>query len=157
MNSKIKITETTDTALLTSLNQEVQDLHAIMYPSIFKRFNETTIEMAMRKLVSNPDTKCHLATFGTDICGYMITYIRNYPETAFTFARQSLYIDQIAILEAYRNKGVATELLNFAEKMAIYSNIRRIELDHWTDNTPAAKFFRKKGFTLYREQLMKEV
>jgi ribosomal protein S18 acetylase RimI-like enzyme len=87
----------------------------------------------------------------------MITYTRDYPETAFTYSRKSLYIDQIAVLQGFRNKGVGKTLLNFAHNMALYSGLRRIELDHWTSNMPAASFFRKNGFTLYREMLMKEL
>lgn len=153
----IKITETADPVLLTQLNREVQNLHAAMHPQIFKKHEQTAIEMAMRQIVSTKDCKCYLASNGTDICGYMITIIREYPETAFTYARKSLYIDQIAVLEGFRNRGVGKILLDHARHLAIYSGLRRIELDHWSSNTPAATFFRKHGFKLYREMLMKEI
>ena len=153
----IKITETADPVLLTQLNREVQNLHATMHPHIFKRHDEAAIEMAMRKIVTTGGCKCYIASDGASICGYMITMVRDYPETAFTFSRKSLYIDQIAVMEGFRNKGVGKILLDYALNMAIYSGLRRIELDHWTSNIPAASFFRKHGFTLYREMLMKEI
>ncbi|MCC6817977.1 MAG: GNAT family N-acetyltransferase [Bacteroidia bacterium] len=154
---KIKITETADPLLLTQLNKEVQNLHATMQPHIFKPFDEQAIEMAMRKIVSTPNNKCHIASIGSEICGYMISYIREYPETAFTISRKSLYIDQIAVIAGQRNKGIGKALLKYAYHMAIYANIRRIELDHWTSNSPASQFFKNNGFSLYREMLMKEM
>lgn len=153
----IKITETADPILLTKLNKEVQNLHAAMYPNIFKRFDEQTVELSMRKIVASPNTKCHIANVGSEICAYMITYVKEYPETAFTYARKSLYIDQIAILEGFRKKGIAKQLLNYIHNMALYSGLRRIEVDHWSNNTPASEFFRKNGYQKYREMLMFEL
>lgn len=153
----IKITETADPLLLCRLNQEIQNLHAAMYPHIFKKFDENSIELAMRNIVSMPQSKCHIATLGSQIAGYMITIIREYPETAFTYGRKSLYIDQIAVLQSFRQKGVGKALLDYAYNMALYSGLRRIELDHWSNNTAAAKFFRKNGFNIYREMLKKDI
>lgn len=128
-----------------------------MYPDIFKRYEADAIEMTMRKIVASKSFKCHIATMGSDICGYMITYVKDYPETAFTLARKSLYIDQVAILDGFRRKGAGQAMVDFAVRMAVYSNIRYIEADHWTINSPAANFFMKNGFTPYREMLMKKI
>lgn len=157
MNRKISITETADPVLLASLNREVQTLHSMMYPEIFKPFEMENIELAMRKIVTTKGCKCYIATHIDEICGYVITYIREYPETAFTFSRKSIYIDQLSVVDKFRNTGVGKQLLNHVYNMALYSGIRRIELDHWSANTPAGKFFRKNGFEIYREMLMKEV
>lgn len=153
----IKITETADPLLLTKLNKDVQNLHATMYPGIFKRFDEAAVEMSMRAVMGSNSCKCFIATYGTEIGGYMITYIREYPETAFTYPRKSLYIDHLAVLGGFRNKGLGKSMMDYAHNLALYSGLRRIEVDHWSANTIAAEFFRKQGYRIYREMLMKEI
>jgi ribosomal protein S18 acetylase RimI-like enzyme len=70
---------------------------------------------------------------------------------------RSIYIDQIAVLSQYQMTGAGRLLMEQAEKLAKEHSITHLTLEHWTDNTIAASYFRKKGFAPYRERLMKTI
>jgi diamine N-acetyltransferase len=156
LNDMITLQTTTDHRLIAQLNEEVQQLHVRLHPKVFKPYDKSSIETALEKMMTNPDCYAFVAKLGEIPVGYLVMMVKRIPESAFTFARESLYIDQIGVLSNYRKTGVGSILLEKAEQFAKELGISRIELDHWTTNTVAAAYFRSKGYTLYREQLSKQ-
>ena len=153
----IEITETNDYRLIAQLNVEVQNLHAQLHPALFKPHNIVEIEKALAAFLSDPNCKTYLAHFNGIPIGYALFFIREINENAFHYQLKSLYIDQIAVLSKYQQTGAGKLLLEQAELLAKANGIQRIELDHWSSNTVAAAYFRKRGFTLCKERLLKEL
>ncbi|ASS47686.1 MAG: hypothetical protein A3D31_17830 [Candidatus Fluviicola riflensis] len=153
----ITLQPTEDYKLIAELNEEVQELHASLYPNVFKPYNNVTIEHALRKMISGLNCYAFLAFQDGTPIGYMILLVKEQPENAFTFARESLYIDQICVLNEYQRTGVGSLMMERAERLAKELDMNRVELDHWTANTVSAAYFRNRGYTLYREQLYKEI
>lgn len=153
----ITLQPTDDYRLIAELNKEVQDLHARLFPQVFKPYDETSTEHALKKMINNLNCYAFVAFQDGTPIGYMVLLIKEQPENAFMFARESLHIDQIGVLSAYQKTGAGSLLIERAERLAKELDLTRVELDHWTANTIAAAFFRKRGYALYREQLFKEV
>lgn len=153
----ITLQPTDDYRLIASLNEEVQELHARLYPQIFKPYNDVGIEHALKKMIGGLNCYAFVAFQDETPIGYMVLLIKEQPESAFTFARESLYIDQIGVLSEYQKTGVGSLMMERAERLAKELDMNRVELDHWTANTVAADYFRTRGYTMYREQLFKEV
>lgn len=153
----ITLQATADHGLIAQLNEEVQQLHVRLHPEVFKPYDKSSIAPALEKMMANPDCYAFVASLGEIPVGYLVMMVKRIPESAFTFARESLYIDQIGVLNDHRKTGVGSSLLEKAEQFAKELGISRIELDHWTMNTVAATYFRSKGYTLYREQLSKQI
>jgi diamine N-acetyltransferase len=89
--------------------------------------------------------------------GYAWIEIRNYPENAFKKAYPSVYVHQISISESHRKKGYGSKLMEEIYHIAKTNHIDMIELDYWCDNHSAKEFYKKQGFTKYREFVYKEV
>jgi RimJ/RimL family protein N-acetyltransferase len=53
---------------------------------------------------------------------------------------------EIYILPEFRKMGVATKLLKAGLKKAKILKIKRIELEVWSNNTPAIRLYKKLGF-----------
>ena len=67
------------------------------------------------------------------------------------FANGSWVLDEgellnIAVLENYRNMGIAGELFNFLEKYLKEKKVRKIFLEVREKNLPAISFYEKHGF-----------
>lgn len=153
----ITLQPTDDYRLIAELNDEVQELHARLFPQVFKPYDEASVEHALKKMINNLNCYAFVAFQDGTPIGYMVLLIKEQPENAFMFARESLYIDQIGVLSAYQKTGVGSLMMEQAERLAKELDLTRVELDHWTANITAAAFFRKRGYALYREQLFKEV
>ncbi len=52
----------------------------------------------------------------------------------------------VGVLEDHKRQGIATKLIQFAEKWAKEKGIKRLELTVVTQNKPAVTLFRKTGF-----------
>ena len=57
------------------------------------------------------------------------------------------YIDDIVVKSTYQNQGIATALFKYVEQMALKEGIDRIELDVWSFNEKAIRFYQKMGYT----------
>lgn len=153
----ITLQPTDDYLLIAELNEEVQELHARLFPQVFKPYDEASVEHALKKMINNLNCYAFVAFQDGTPIGYMVLLIKEQPENAFMFARESLYIDQIGVLSAYQKTGVGSLMMEQAERLAKELDLTRVELDHWTANTVAAAYFRNRGYTLYREQLSKQI
>jgi diamine N-acetyltransferase len=151
----IEIKATEDHELLASLNGEVQELHHHLYPQIFKPFNKAAVAEALRTFLENKSCTAFIAWDGSVAVGYMIVFLRSSGDNAFHYDVRTLYVDQIGVLSEHRNKGVGNLLLKKAEELAAEVNAQRLELDHWSANTVAATFFRRKGYVNCKERLWK--
>jgi GNAT superfamily N-acetyltransferase len=59
-----------------------------------------------------------------------------------------IYIDDLCTLEAYRGKGLASQLLEYVKAIAIAENKDTVELDTGFDNNTGQKLYLKSGFKL---------
>ncbi len=153
----ISIVETKDYKLISELNSGVQNLHAKMHPEMFKTFDKVAMEEALKNFLSDSNCKCFMAKKGNVNIGYVLCYIKELKENAFHYNIKTIYIDQIAVVESYQKTGAGKLLMEQVEKLAKENAINKIELDHWSSNVIAAKYFRKHGYSLYKERLFKLV
>ena len=74
-----------------------------------------------------------------------------------TKATKSIWIDEIIIDNDYKKKGYGKMLITEVTKFAEKNNCKRIELNCWSFNRSALKFYEKTGFIQQRIVFEKEV
>lgn len=153
----ITIAETKDHKLIARLSEEVCNLHAALHPKIFKVHDQAAMEKAFETFFADPNCRVFVAKHDDVEIGYAVFLIKEAEETDFLHKRKLLFIDQICVLEKYQRTGAGKLLMEQAEKLAKENSIERITLDHWTSNVEAASYFRKRGYSPYREMLFKTV
>lgn len=72
-----------------------------------------------------------------------------------TVDRLSYYISTIVIDPEFRRRGLATDLLCFAEQKARETGCKMISLDMEKDNEPAVALYKALGFCIVREYTLK--
>ncbi|TSJ47992.1 GNAT family N-acetyltransferase [Fluviicola chungangensis] len=149
------ITETKDFKRIAELNADVQNLHAKLYPEIFKPFNRIEMEKALENFLSDPNCFSYIVELNNVAIGSAVFFVKEAKENAFHYTIRTLYIDQISVLPEHQKTGAGKMLMQKAEQLARENSIKKIELDHWTANKVAATYFRKNGYMLYRERLFK--
>lgn len=154
---KIEITQNNDFDTIASMVEEVQNLHAQLYPTIYKSYQYMEIKYAMEKFLADENNQLWVAQLDDKPVGYLFLMLKHIAENAFYFSHKILHIDQLSVLTPYQHIGVGSMLINKAESIAIEMSITRIELDYLHLNTKAASFFKRKGFEPYRAKLYKTV
>lgn len=153
----IEILEVKEFGRIAHLVEEVQNLHANLYPTIYKPFQLQEMARVMEKMLSDETCVVLLAIENNVTLGYLLAFVKDIPETAFYYPYRLVHIDQLSVSKKHHHKGIGTLLLNKIEEKAQGLSISRLELDHLNSNTTAATFFKSKGFLPYRHKLVKQL
>ena len=151
----VEIQTTHDYQELARLNESVQTWHHQHYPDEFKSYNRSEVESAFENLLQGKNVFAFLAKAEGEAVGYILGYIRTRPDSAFQYEKRIFNIDQIAVLESYRKSGVGQQLLEVALGLAEEKGISEVQLDHWSGNELAERFFSKHGFIYFNHRMRK--
>lgn len=153
----MQIEEASDSEIITKLNRDVQELHFSLYPDRFKPFDFNTINEFFKRVMENPKNIFLIIKDNDQYLGYAWLEIREYQESAFTKSSKSVFVHHLSILKVHQNKGYGLSLMDRIYEIAEINRISRVELDYWSDNEIAKKFYEKNEFNRYREFVFKEL
>jgi ribosomal protein S18 acetylase RimI-like enzyme len=135
-----------DAETLAELNEHVHRLHLQHAPAFFSEPTREAAAAAFGVLLARDDTRAFIASVDDGAVGYVLVVTYERPASAFSPARRTLYIDQIAVAPGARRRGVGRELVGAALGWARAASINDIEVDTWAFNTAAQAFFTSFGF-----------
>ena len=130
------------------------------YEKLDKPTNDAKERLKIDLLGPMPRAAAYLAEYEGTVVGYAITL---FTYSSF-LALPTLFIEDIFILEEYRNKGIGTEFYKFCAKLTLEEGCGRMEWVVLDWNKPAIDFYKKLGaeqitmwlpFRMTREQLLK--
>ena len=153
----MKISRTFDADTIAILNQSVHQLHVELYPQHFQTYDFHQVHEFFKKVMKDDRFIFLLAEDEGQHVGLAWLEIKQYSETVFKKAYESIYVHQINIAEPYKNKGFGSSLMKEIYSIAREKEITTIELDYWNDNTIAESFYEKEGFVTYRKMAYKEL
>lgn len=153
----MQIIQTKDYEIIARLNQHVHKVHSALYPDYFKEYDFVSIRDFFKDIIDNPKFIFLLIEDNGENMGYVWIEIKQYTENPFVKAYRSVFVHQISMFEAHRNKGYGSRLMEQVYLLAREQGIQKIELDYWSDNKMAGGFYRKQGFIKYREFVYKDL
>lgn len=82
-----------------------------------------------------------------------VNYIEptEYENLSWESKDKAMVIHRMAVNANYRQQGVATKLMNFAEELALENNVVYLKTDTYSINTKMNSLFKKCGFNLVGE------
>ena len=104
--------------------------------------------------IEDPSKLIIVAEENKKIIGYLYGIIKPNDETyKYIIAKlDALYIDS-----NFRNKGIATSLIEYFKKWTKTQNVNKIEVNVWSNNTKAKSLYEKNGFQTTSETLTMDV
>lgn len=155
---KIRLANKTDADIISSLNNEVQRIHANALPQIFKQPSKDTYASSeFIKIIQKPDNFIFICYDSDEPVGYIFVEIINYPETSYQYSMYVLYIQHISVKQSHRGKGIGKALIQHVNNLARERKISLIMLDLWSFNINAREFFNKNGFSVFNEKMWMKV
>lgn len=135
------------------LREAVNELHAQGRPDIFRSdFCDELRDHVYRVFeADNADVVVALAD-GT-VAGFAMVQYIDRPESPYLCARRFYHVEEFGVDAAYRRRGIATALMEFCRREAAEKGFDRLELDVWTFNDGAMKFYESLGFQTYRRYM----
>lgn len=91
-----------------------------------------------------------VAEENNQIVGYLYGIIKSTDET---YKYKIAKLDALYVLTDYRNRKIATSLIEYFKKWAISRNVDKIEVNVWSNNIKAKKLYEKANFKTTSETL----
>jgi len=143
-----------DAVLLSSLNADVQAIHAQAMPWWFKPPGpETFPPAAAAALLARAENLVFLAEVGSEPAGYAYAEVLQRPENPFRYAYQMVYLHHLSVRPAWRRRGIGEALVEAVRAAAAERGITLLGLDVWSFNSAVRAFFRRQGFATYNERM----
>jgi diamine N-acetyltransferase len=150
MTLRVRRASADDAAVISSLNADVQALHAAGFPERFKPPNAKTFPPdEVAALLKQPGTLAFIADIDSAPAGYAYAETIAQPETSLRHAYRMVHLHHISV----RRRGVGAALLAAVRAAANDAGIALLTLDVWIFNNAARAFFARNGFTAYNERL----
>jgi ribosomal protein S18 acetylase RimI-like enzyme len=153
----IRAATTGDLEIIVALNAFVQRHHAQALPGIFKLPIDSgpTVD-AFRAILEDPASVVLMAQDARargEPVGCLYAEIQDRPASWVRLESQVFCIQHLVVAPKRRRQGVGTALLSEALSVARRRGIKRVELDVWSFNSEARRFWSKHGFEVIRERM----
>ena len=149
----IRFAEKEDLENVNKLRKQVNDLHTAGKPEIFKPGFSKELSDHIYTIFADPRQKIVVYEIDGAIRSFAVINHITKPENPFMYVRDYLDIDEFCVDEAFRRKGLATEMIAFIRDYAKAEGFDRLELNMWEFNRDALEFYEAVGFNTYRRYL----
>jgi GNAT superfamily N-acetyltransferase len=146
MSTTVRAAVLGDEELLAVLNGLVHELHVANRPEEFKPTRAENVSAWFRSLLEKPTVLIWIAEEDGVPVGYGLAFLHERAENPFCPARRGCEVDQIAVDDKRRRRGIARTLIQrvFAEVRG--RGIRDVETSSWSFNEAAHHAFTRLGF-----------
>ena len=133
------------------LLREVHEEHRNRLPYRFKPFDRTAAREGQRNLLSRAGAQMFVARAEGVCVGYALVCERVREENAFRYASRSLVVDQMAVPNTHRRKGIGSLLMDRVRSEAARRAVQRVEFTVYSDNEGARRFYETQGFGRFQD------
>jgi shikimate dehydrogenase len=151
---QVRLATPADAELISSLNSDVQQLHADVLPHIFKPpTDESWPPAAVGVLMASPDHTFWVATCDDAPAGYLYAQRRTSPASSSKHEQSFLYIHHLSVKPHFQQRGCGEQLVAAAKTFAQMERLPELILDTWAFNEKAQRFFAQQGFETFNYRM----
>jgi diamine N-acetyltransferase len=145
-----------DCAGMCALLAAVDELHHLNVPWLFRRPSaEPRPKEFFEQLLRGPDSTVLVAEAREQLVGVATAWLRDAPDFAVFVTQRWAVLDNIAVSEAWRRRGVGTALTREAERWAHSRGAKWLELGVYEFNDSARSFYQALGYAPVSTKLRK--
>lgn len=150
---EIRTATPNDIEPLKAIQREIQQLHVAAHPEIFRPASDEELSEVMRKIIADPEQHAWVADEQEALLGFAVARITDTSENPYRQPARIGHIDQIAVLQSARRRGVGHALIAEIRRFARLHSCTSLMLDVLEFNADALSFYRAEGFTDLRRRL----
>ena len=141
----VRYANASDLEIVNKLLYQVEDLHRVGRPDIFKPGEKKYTDDQLLEIFQNPATPVFVAEEDGLVLGYVFCIIQETKGAKCIFDHKTLYIDDLCVDESARGKGVGKILYDYAIDYARGIGCHNVTLHVWDKNPGARTFYEKMG------------
>lgn len=143
----IRILELKDYESVKKLVYQVHELHLKNRPDIYIDGNPLPIEY-FEKIINDKNSLNYVYEEDGEIVGILTASKQTSRPLQIAKSRIVYFIDDIVVDSNHRKKGIGKKLFNYLLEQAKQDNVDAIELNVWSFNENAIKFYESLGMTV---------
>ena len=125
---------------------QVSKLHSDNRPDIFKDKKMSEIIKWSEDILKDNQKIVIVAESESKICGVAVCKMKTINEHINVKDTKIFSVDELCVDKDYRKKGIGSNLIAEAKRLAEENNCNRLELNCWKFNQDAMKFYKDIGF-----------
>ena len=145
----IRKAEKRDVGRLIELLHQVNMVHHVIRPDLFKPYTTKYDEQALEELLSDGNKPIFVFDDGV-VQGYAFCQVTEVKNDQLLQDIKTLYIDDICVDETARGKHVGKALYDYVHDYALSIGCYNITLNVWKGNEPAICFYRNMGMQVQK-------
>ena len=145
----IRRANTNDISQIISLLHQVNMVHHIIRPDLFKPHTTKYNEQELSKMLDNENKPIFVFDDG-GVLGYAFCQISEVQNDILLQDTKTLYIDDICVDENARGKHVGKALFEYVRDYAQTIGCHNITLNVWTGNDAAQSFYKNMGMQVQK-------
>lgn len=126
------------------------EFHAKGRPDIFVPGSAKYDAESVCRLIDDPGVTVLTAAEGDNVLGYLIAKVTFTGTDPHIRRMKTFYVDDLCVSPEHARTGVGTALFNEARRRAKELGCERIDLNVWSFNEGAIRFYEKMGLSVYR-------
>lgn len=144
----MRIWQTIDAALIARLNKAVQQVHADLYPELFKPYSFADMQAAFEEYLRDESSFFFVVAKDETSrpVGYVWVQLRSVAPNVFRRGYKTAHVHQLSVVEPEHRRGFGSALMEYVTTFASETGCVQVELDYWVENTPAAAFYERIGY-----------
>jgi ribosomal protein S18 acetylase RimI-like enzyme len=145
----IRKAEKRDVGRIIELLHQVNMVHHVIRPDLFKPYTTKYDEQALEELLNNGNKPIFVFDDGV-VQGYAFCQVTEVKNDQLLQDIKTLYIDDICVDETARGKHVGKALYDYVHEYAQSIGCYNITLNVWEGNEPAICFYRNMGMQVQK-------
>ena len=145
----IRKAEKRDVGRIIELLHQVNMVHHVIRPDLFKPYTTKYDEQALEELLSDSNKPIFVFDDGV-VQGYAFCQVTEVKNDQLLQNIKTLYIDDICVDETARGKHVGKALYDYVHDYALSIGCYNITLNVWEGNEPAICFYRNMGMQVQK-------
>ena len=145
----IRKAEKRDVGRIIELLHQVNMVHHVIRPDLFKPYTTKYDEQALEELLSDGNKPIFVFDDGV-VQGYAFCQVTEVKNNQLLQDIKTLYIDDICVDESARGKHVGKALYDYVHDYALSIGCYNITLNVWKGNEPAICFYRNMGMQVQK-------
>lgn len=145
----IRKAEKRDVGRIIELLHQVNMVHHVIRPDLFKPYTTKYDEQALEELLNNGNKPIFVFDDGV-VQGYAFCQVTEVKNDQLLQDIKTLYIDDICVDESARGKHVGKALYDYVHDYALSIGCYNITLNVWKGNEPAICFYRNMGMQVQK-------
>ena len=134
------------------------NLHRQAHPEIFREADDPAeIKDYLLLCIQSDEVGVFVAELNVEIIGAIIAWERQAHDIPMLIKRSFVSVDNLVVLEGYRNMGVGQSLMERVHHWAQTRGLKEIQLTVWGFNEGAQAFYKKLGYEMLHHRMRKEL